>query len=204
MADDDQVPEPVADDSAEDNETLVNNAEISGDDPTPDSDEPSGATEPSVSPEPPAVDWKSMARKWEKRAKDNARRAEENASAKRRLDEATAAGQTEVDRLREAISALQNENETNKLRALRADVAQRTGVPVELLSATSEEDLNDQAEAIMSFVTSRAPAAPKTASSAKPKEKLRSGAAGAKNELSREEIVAAVLGKGRRRSTATK
>jgi len=189
------VPEPVE----PDNEVTTD------DDPT---TEPETGTEPEggggepegdqPTPETPGVDWKAMARKWEKRAKENARKAAENAEARRRLDEASETEKTELDRLREAIASLQEENSNNKLKALRAEVSSRTGVPVELLTASTEEELNDQAEAISAFVASRAPAPKPAANGGKPKERLRSGAATTSNEPSREDILAAVMGKGRR------
>lgn len=169
----------------------------------PDADAQTEAATP-PKPGPPApkpadgVDWRAMARKWEKRAK-------ENADARKRLDEVTDASKTELDRMRESVQALQAENESNRLRAMKADVASQTGVPAELLSATTEEDLADQAEAIMEFVKAKSEAetatrpAPKPAP-AKPKEKLRSGAQGGGTpEPSREDILAAVLGRGRKR-----
>lgn len=190
------VPEPVepevetTDDPTTEPETGTGGG---GDDPE--------ADKPTTDPETPGVDWKAMARKWEKRAKENARRASENEDARKRLDEAAETEKTELDRLREAIASLQEENSSNKLKALRAEVSSRTGVPVELLTASTEEELNDQAEAISAFVASRAPAPPKpTANGGKPKEKLRSGASTPTNEPSRDEILAQVLGRGRRRS----
>lgn len=187
-------PEPVENDDTTDDATTAETA------PETDAGAGDAVKTPETPPTPEGIDWKSMARKWEKRAKDNA-------DARRRLDEATTADKTELELLRESIAALQTENESNKLRALRADVASKTGVPVELLSATTEEDLAEQAEAILGFVTAKtaatAPAtrpAPSTENGHKPKEKLRSGAVSAKNELSRDDILSAVLGKGRRRN----
>lgn len=150
----------------------------------------------------PIIDWKAMARKWERRAKENAKKAAEGDDVKRKLDEMTSKDQTEIDRLRDAITELQTENASNKLKALRVDVSQETGVPVELLTGTTEDELNDQAAAIKAFVEANAPKpTPKPAAAAKPKEKLRSGAAGAKPELSRQEILNAVLGRGKRGTT---
>ena len=211
MADDDtQIPEPVDNDDAEDTTTSdeVSDAAATETDANDDaqgggSDDDAAGEGDDAATKPDTIDWKAMARKWEKRAKENAKQAAANAEAKKRLDEAAETDKTEVDRLREAIESLQTENATNKLKALRADVSSRTGVPVELLTATTEEDLNDQAEAISAFVAANAPAKPKPSTNGtKPKEKLRSGAQGGKPEMSREEVMAAVLGKGRKRATA--
>lgn len=208
MADDDTIiPEPVDNDDADETTTTDDAAATETD---ADDDAQGGGSDDADAGEgddaaaKPDIDWKAMARKWEKRAKENAKKAEANAEAKKRIDEAAETDKTEVDRLRESIEALQTENAANKLKALRADVSSRTGVPVELLTATTEEELNDQAEAISAFVTANAPAKPTTKSTngTKPKEKLRSGAQGGKPEMSREEVMAAVLGKGRKRATA--
>lgn len=208
MADDDQIPEPVDNDDADEttatDDTADDATETDADDNAGGggSDDDAAGDDDKPAAKPDAIDWKAMARKWEKRAKENAKQAAANADAKKRLDEAADTDKTEVDRLREAIEALQTENAGNKLKALRADVSSRTGVPVELLTGTTEEELNDQAEAINTFVTANAPkTAAKQTNGAKPKEKLRSGAQGAKTEPSREEILAAVLGKGRKRAT---
>lgn len=207
MADDDKIPEPVDNDDATEDETTddtaTDAAETDADDNAGGGGSEDDAADDDDKPaaKPDAIDWKAMARKWEKRAKDNAKRAAENAEAKKRLDEAADTDKTEVDRLREAIEALQTENASNKLKALRADVSQRTGVPVELLTGTTEEELNDQAEAISAFVSANAPKPKPSTNGAKPKEKLRSGAQGGKSEMSREEVLAAVLGKGRKRAT---
>lgn len=211
MADDDNlIPEPVDNDDADETTTTDDTAdgatETDADDNaggggTDDADSGEGDD---AATKPDTIDWKAMARKWEKRAKENAKQAAANAEAKKRLDEAAETDKTEVDRLRESIEALQTENASNKLKALRADVSSRTGVPVELLTATTEDELNDQAEAISAFVAANTPATkPKPSTNGtKPKEKLRSGAQGGKPEMSREEIMAAVLGKGRKRATA--
>lgn len=203
---DDLVPTPVDDDTATDD-----NAESSDDTTTTESTETddTGASGDDADDKPkpkptdnkaaPGIDWKAMARKWEKRAK-------ENADAKKRLDSATQADKTEMEQLREAIEALRTENESNKLKALRSNVSSQTGVPVELLTATTEEDLAEQAESILSFATAKLEAEaankPKTKAteSVKPKEKLRSGGAGAKPEMSRQDVLEAVLGKGRKRN----
>lgn len=207
MADDDKlIPEPVDNDDVEEettDDTADDATETDADDNAggggSEDDDAADGDKPAAKPD--TIDWKAMARKWEKRAKDNAKKAEANADAKKRLDEAAETDKTEVDRLREAIESLQTENASNKLKALRADVSQRTGVPVELLTGTTEDELNDQAEAINAFVTANTPKPKPSTNGTKPKEKLRSGAQGGKSEMSREEVLAAVLGKGRKRAT---
>lgn len=167
------------------------------------SDDTASTKKDEVPAEPAAtgVDWKAMARKWEKRAK-------ENASAAQKLKEAESAEKTEMEKLAEQIQALQAENQSNRVKAMRSEVSRKTGVPLELLSAETEEDLSEQAEAILEFATAKlkaeedekkaAAAKQKTTSANKPKEKLRSGSASENSEPSREDILAAVLGKGRR------
>jgi chromosome segregation ATPase len=118
--------------------------------------------------------------------------------------DAADADKSELQKLAEQLQELQAENETNKVKALRSEVARTTGVPAELLSATTEDELNEQAEALLAYAEAelekrKTPDKPAAAPAAKPKEKLRSGAAGSgKGEMSREDVLAAVLGKSRK------
>lgn len=76
------------------------------------------------------------------------------------FDKAEEAGKTELQKANERAAALKQQldslNRENTLRTLRAAVSQKTGVPADLLTAGTEEECAEQAEAILSFAKSLA------------------------------------------------
>lgn len=77
-------------------------------------------------------------------------------------DEAQEASKTDLERATERAEELQKQLDAlttaNQERELREKIATETGVPVNLLRGSSEEDLRSQAEAILGFAnTKRAP-----------------------------------------------
>jgi hypothetical protein len=174
-----------------------------------DSDDTSGPDGATPTGEPQPTDSLGDAGKRALEAERRARREAEqqlkkvraeaarNAEAAQRLQESEDLGKTELEKLAEQVKHLQAENETSKLRAMRSEVARTTGVPVELLTATTDDDLTAQAEALKEWADAEAekhkPKAPAKPAPAKPKEKLRSGAENGKSGMSREDVVAAVL-----------
>lgn len=109
--------------------------------------------------------------------------------------EAADSSKTDLEKLTEQIEALKAENESNKLKALRSEIAGAKGVPANLLTGTTQEELEEQADALLEFAKSRAP---KTdTSQGRPKEKLRSGAANTDREPSPSEIAKSVLAQQR-------
>lgn len=68
-----------------------------------------------------------------------------------RLDEIEEANKSEIEKKEELLKALQVENETLKLEALRSRVAAEKGVPANLLNGTTEEEINAAADALIEF-----------------------------------------------------
>lgn len=116
-------------------------------DPTPVPTEPAShpaqdeSTPPPVKPE---TDWKAEARKWETRAK-------ENTAAAKKLAAIEEASKSEAQKQAEALAALQQENEALKLSTLKAQVAASKGVPADLLSGSSQEELEAAADRLLAF-----------------------------------------------------
>lgn len=104
----------------------------------------------------------------------------------------TQGDKSELEQLREQLESLQQENETNKVTALKNRVSRETGVPVELLTATAEDDIVAQAENITKYVESKATKSTKT-DAQKPGQPLKEGTAPATQ--SREDILAQVMGR---------
>lgn len=86
--------------------------------------------------------------------------AKANAEAAKRLAEIEEANKTEAQRQAEQLQKLQQENEALRLANLKAQVAASKGVPADLLSGSSEDELNAAADALLAFKGSAAPAAP--------------------------------------------
>lgn len=104
--------------------------------------------------------------------------------------EAADSSKSDLEKLTEQIEALKAENETNKVKALRSEVASAKGVPAHLLTAKTQEDMEAQADALLEFAKSREP---KTEAAARPKESLRSGASNNERETSPAEIAKSIL-----------
>jgi hypothetical protein len=105
--------------------------------------------------------------------------------------EAADSSKTDLEKLTEQLQALQQENETNKVKALRSEVASTKGVPAGLLTATTQEELEAQADALLEFAKSSAPKPdPKDT---RPKEALRSGAANNERTESAADIAKSVM-----------
>lgn len=88
--------------------------------------------------------WKALARKQEARAK-------ENAEAAKKLAEIEDAEKTESQRLAEQLEQLKGENETLRISNLRSDVAASKGVPAALLTGSTKEELEEAADALLTF-----------------------------------------------------
>lgn len=123
------------------------------DETTPHGDE--NNTDP-VTPEPEAeptkeVDWKAESRKWENRAKENLAQARANEEAARRLAEFEESQKTEAQKTQERLEAAEKRASEFELRSMRAEVAAQTGVPVELLSGSTVEEIQEKAGALIEF-----------------------------------------------------
>lgn len=72
-----------------------------------------------------------------------------------RLDELEEKNKTELEKATERAAALQGEldaiKKENEVKAIREKVASETGVPVNLITGTTEEECSEQARAIAEF-----------------------------------------------------
>ena len=102
----------------------------------------------------PEVDWKAKAREWERRAK-------ENKAAADKLAELEEAQKTAEQKAAERLAEAERRAQEAENRVLRADVAQETGVPANLLTGNTEDELRASAAALLAFrgesTTPRAP-----------------------------------------------
>lgn len=127
------------------------------DSPQPDQVEPeAGSKDVEVELNPEVEKWKALARKNEQRAKENAEKA-------KRLDEIEEASKTEAEKAAAELEKIREENR----QLLRSSVAATKGVPADLLTGTTAEELEASADLLLEFL----------AASSKPKPEP-SGAAG--------------------------
>ena len=107
--------------------------------------------EPVVEPEPKEIDWKAEARKHEQRAKDNLAKAKENESAAQRLAEIEDANKTELEKVAARAEAAEKRAAELETRSVRAEVAAAKGVPANLLSGSTQAELEASADALIAF-----------------------------------------------------
>lgn len=88
--------------------------------------------------------WKAMARKNEARAK-------ENATAAQRLAEIEDAQKSEAEKLQAKLEAAERRAAEAEQARLRAEIAQTKGVPADLLTGATEDELNAAAERLLAF-----------------------------------------------------
>lgn len=112
---------------------------------------PQGAEPVEGEPQEQGTDWKAEARKWESRAKENLAAAKANETAAQRLAEIEESQKTEAQKAQEALEQAQRELAETRLQAARAEVAASKGVPVELLSGGTREELEAAADALIAF-----------------------------------------------------
>lgn len=115
-----------------------------------DENAPQGAEEPSA-PEPQEIDWKAEARKWESRAKANLSAATANEAAAKRLAEIEESQKSEAQKAQDRLQEAERRASESEAKALRAEIAATKGVPVALLSGTTQEELEAAAEALLAF-----------------------------------------------------
>ncbi|QWW20136.1 hypothetical protein I6B53_03295 [Schaalia sp. 19OD2882] len=97
------------------------------------------------------VDYRAEAEKWKALSRRNEAKAKENAEKARRLDEIEEQSKSEMQRVVEAREAAEKRAASAEAQLLRASVAASKGVPANLLSGTTEEELMASADALLAF-----------------------------------------------------
>lgn len=100
---------------------------------------------------PPEIDWKSESRKWESRAKENLAAARANEDAAKRLAEIEESQKTEAQKQADALAEAQAQIAELAIAKVRAEVAAAKGVPAELLTGSTQEELEGSADALIAF-----------------------------------------------------
>ena len=111
-------------------------------------DEPTDAVQPEPEKE---TDWKAEARKWEGRAKESLAASKVNEDAAKRLTEIEEASKTESQKANDRAEAAEKRAAELETRTTRAEVAAVKGIPAELLSGSTQEELEASADALIKF-----------------------------------------------------
>lgn len=116
-----------------------------------DNETPQGDTPVEGEQQKQEIDWKAEARKWESRAKENLSAAKANEGAAKRLAEIEEAQKTEAQKAQERLEAAERRAAELELKATRAEVAAAKGIPTELLTGSTREELEASADALIAF-----------------------------------------------------
>lgn len=118
------------------------------DNPTPD---------PTPKPTPPSpetggeVDYKAETEKWKALARQNERQAKANFEKASKYDEVVESQKSDAQKSAERLAEAEKIAQEAKQRAIRAEVAALKGVPAELLTGTTEAEIEESATALMKF-----------------------------------------------------
>jgi membrane protein involved in colicin uptake len=134
-------------------------------------------------------DWKAEVEKWKSLSRKHEGQAKANADAARRLKEAEDAEKSAVDKASERAAEAEKKAAEAESKALRYEVAAAKGIPAKLmrfLPTGTQEELEAAADELLEAIKPADTAGDK----GKPKEKLRSGASSAQEQVpGREELL---------------
>lgn len=106
---------------------------------------------PPAADKAPEKDWAAEAEKWKALARKHEDQSKANADKARRYDEFEESQKTEQQKLEERAKAAEAKAAEIELRALKAEVANEKGVPANLLTGTTAEELAAAADALLAF-----------------------------------------------------
>lgn len=103
------------------------------------------------------TDWEAEARKWKDLSRKNEARAKENAEKARLFDEHEEKGKSELQKAQEAAAKAEARAAALETKVLRAQVAAAKGVDADLLSGTSQEELEASADRLLAWRGAQTP-----------------------------------------------
>ncbi len=103
------------------------------------------------------TDWEAEARKWKDLSRKNEARAKENAEKARLFDEHEEQGKSELQKAQEAAAKAEARAAALETKVLRAQVAAAKGVDADLLSGTSQEELEASADRLLAWRGAQTP-----------------------------------------------
>ena len=118
-----------------------------------------GAPEPTDPPAAPEIDPAAEAAKWKALARKHEEQSKANADKAKRFDALEEASKSELEKAVARAEAAEKAAAEAASKVLRADVAAAKGVPANLLSGTTQDELEAAADALLAFkgATPKAP-----------------------------------------------
>lgn len=101
-------------------------------------------------------DWQSEAEKWKALSRKNEAQAKANADAAKQWSEFQESQKSETDKLKEHAAELETQLKQAQTTALRSQYAAKNQIPMELLTADTEDTLDAQVKALLAFKTPQA------------------------------------------------
>lgn len=112
-------------------------------------------TTPDPAPEPDkgtsGKDWQNEAEKWKALARKHEEAAKANADKAKAFDQVEESSKTELQKAQERAEAAEQKAAEIEARAQRAEVAAAKGVPSDLLTGSTKEQLEASADALLAF-----------------------------------------------------
>lgn len=103
------------------------------------------------------TDWEAEARKWKELSRKNEARMKENAEKARLYDEAQEQGKSELQKAQEAAAKAEARADALESKVLRAQVAAAKGVDADLLSGSTQEELEASADRLLEWRGAQTP-----------------------------------------------
>lgn len=119
----------------------------------PDTTEGTPTEQPDIPPADTAgeKDWRAEAEKWKAFSRKHEDAAKANADKAKRLDELEESQKTELQKAADRAAAAEAKAAEIEARATRAEVAAEKGVPANLLTGSTQEELEASADALIAF-----------------------------------------------------
>ena len=96
-------------------------------------------------------DWQAEAEKWKEMSRKHEGSAKSNADKAKAFDAFEESNKTEMQKVADRATAAETQVAELTSRAMRAEVAAAKGIPANLLSGTTSEELEASADALLAF-----------------------------------------------------
>lgn len=103
------------------------------------------------------TDWEAEARKWKELSRKNEARMKENAEKAKLYDEAQEQGKSELEKALDKAAQAEARAAALESQVLRAQVAAAKGVDADLLSGTTQEELEASADRLLAWRGAQVP-----------------------------------------------
>ncbi len=113
--------------------------------------------EPAADTAADTTDWKAEAEKWKSLSRKHEDQSKANADKAKQFDEITEAQKSELEKANDRAAQAEARAAEIEQRAVRVEVAAAKGVPAELLTGSTREELEACADKLLAFRGTQAP-----------------------------------------------